>query len=340
MTAAAQAITTLQFYPRRSALLRYFALWYFTTLIVLWNLVGHTILGFEQAWIHPLAGVATAISVQFLLEWVDARSTGRQPRYAGSAADFVNFLPPAIIPGLACAMMLLPGERVFPIVFAAALAICSKVLFRAPVGGGKTQHIFNPSNLGITATLLLFPAVGLAPPYHFTENLTGVWHWVLPGLVLVTGIIVHALFTGRLPLVLAWLIGFIIQGQLRRWYSGTSWIVPFSPMTSASFTLFTLYMIPDPATTPIKRWRQVAFGLTMAAMYGTLQMMHVVFGLFIGLALTSALRGLGLYLGEAIRGMGARRPEPVRPEPMVAGAPPVVLPEPALAGARNGANGA
>ena len=49
-------------------------------------------------------------------------------------------------------------------------------MFRAPVGEGKTQHIFNPSNLGIVATLLLFPSIGVAPPYHFTENLTGIWH--------------------------------------------------------------------------------------------------------------------------------------------------------------------
>ena len=31
MTTTADAITTLQFYPKRSALRRYFALWYFTT---------------------------------------------------------------------------------------------------------------------------------------------------------------------------------------------------------------------------------------------------------------------------------------------------------------------
>jgi hypothetical protein len=27
--------------------------------------------------------------------------------------------------------------------------------------------------------------------------------------------------------------------------------VPLTPMTSAAFILFTLYMIPDPATTPL-----------------------------------------------------------------------------------------
>src|SRR5262249_9619089 len=202
----APPITTLQFYPKRSAILRYFALWYFTPLLVAWNILGHTVLGFEQSWLHPLVGLATALMLQFLLEWVDARVNGRRPRFLGSTENFVNFLPPAIIPGLACPMLLYPNESLYPVLFAAGLALCSRVLFLAPVGNGRTQHIFNPSNLGITATLLLFPWVGLAPPYHFTENLTGLWHWAMPAFVLVTGVIVHALFTGRLTLVVTWLV--------------------------------------------------------------------------------------------------------------------------------------
>src|SRR5262245_2104140 len=94
-------ITTLQFYPKRSALRRYFALWYFTTLLIVWNILGHTVLGFEQSHLQSLVGVSTAVLLQVLLEWIDARVNGRKPRYAGSWADFINFLPPAIIPGLA-----------------------------------------------------------------------------------------------------------------------------------------------------------------------------------------------------------------------------------------------
>src|SRR5881296_1372760 len=96
-----------------------------------------------------------------------------------------------------------------------SLAVASKVLLRAPVGNGHTQHIFNPSNLAVAITLVVFPQVGFAPPYHFTENLTGFWSWLLPVFVLLTGIVIHGLFTGRLPLVGAWVLGFIIQGIVR-----------------------------------------------------------------------------------------------------------------------------
>lgn len=319
MTKPADAITTLQFYPQRSALRRYFALWYFTTLLIVWNILGHTFLGFEQSHIQPLVGLATAIGFQFLLEWIDARASGRKLRFAGSWADLVNFLPPAIIPGLALTMLLYPNERLMPVVFGVALAICSKVIFRAPVDDGKTQHVFNPSNLGIVATLLLFPSIGVAPPYHFTENLTGMWHWALPGFVLATGIAVHALFTGRLTLVLTWLVAFIIQGQVRSWYFGTSWIVPLTPMTSAAFMVFTLYMIPDPATTPVKPLRQALFAIAIAAVYGVLLVEHVVYGLFIALAIVCGLRGIALYAWAARRSSRASQRTPVTLQSELAG---------------------
>jgi hypothetical protein len=320
-TTPADAITTLQFYPQRSALRRYFALWYFTTLLIVWNLLGHLFLGFEQSHVQPLVGLATAISLQFLLEWIDARASNRKPRFAGSWVELVNFLPPAIIPGLAVTMLLYPNDRLMPVIFGVGLAICSKVMFRAPVADGKTQHIFNPSNLGIVATLLLFPSIGVAPPYHFTENLTGMWHWALPGFVLATGIVVHALFTGRLTLVLTWLVAFIIQGQLRSWYFGTSWIVPLTPMTSAAFMVFTLYMIPDPATTPVKPLRQALFGIAIAAVYGVLLVEHVVYGLFLALAIVCATRGMCLYAWAAWQSLRANQRTPLMLEPGASASP-------------------
>jgi hypothetical protein len=312
-------LTTVQYYPKSDPRRRLFALWYFTPLLIGWTILGHTYLGFEQSWAHPLVAVATAILMQMLLDWVDARATNRPLRFLSGWSAFLGFLPPAIIPALACAMLLYPNERLLPIIFAVTLSIGSKVIFRAPVGQGRTQHIFNPSNLGIAVVLLIFPWVGFAPPYHLTTNLVGVWHWIIPGIILLSGIVVHALFTGRLPLCLAWAGGFVVQGLLRSWYFGTPWVAPLVPMTSAAFILFTLYMIPDPATTPINSWRQAAFGLATAAVYGVLQMLHVVFGLFLALVIVSALRGLGLYLLAALQAVRGIAPPPVLKEPVMTG---------------------
>ncbi len=91
----------------------------------------------------------------------------------------------------------LSNERLTPIIFASVLSIASKVLIRLPLANGSRTHVFNPSNFGIVATLLLFPAVGQAPPYQFTSNaiVTGVWHWALPVVILAT----ESLFTVMQP---------------------------------------------------------------------------------------------------------------------------------------------
>src|ERR1035438_10889933 len=85
--------------------------------MIIWNVLGHTVLGFEQSWCAPFVGVGAAIFMQFLLEWVDAKAKSRPLRFAGSWADFVNFLPAAIIPGFACAMLIYPNERLWPSFF-------------------------------------------------------------------------------------------------------------------------------------------------------------------------------------------------------------------------------
>jgi hypothetical protein len=312
------ALATLNFYPRKDPRMRFFALWYFTALLTAWTVLGDTVLGFEQSYAQPIIGVLAACAVAFLLEWLDAWMNQRNPRFAGSWGNLVNFLPPCIIPGLACAMLIYANERLMPIIFAAGLSVASKVIFRAPIGNGQTQHIFNPSNLGITVTLFLLPAAGLAPPYQFTENITGLWHWAIPAVILITGTIIHGRFTGRLPLVLAWFGGFAAQAVVRSYIFGSPLAVPFLPMTSAGFILFSLYMIPDPATTPIKPLRQVLFGLSVATIYALLFVEHVVYGLFIALALTSATRGMGLYIAAL------RKRSPVRQQPASAEVPAAV----------------
>jgi Na+-translocating ferredoxin:NAD+ oxidoreductase RnfD subunit len=293
--------TTLLFYPKKNPKLRLFALWYFTTLMIVWNVVGHTILGFEQSWATPVTAIVTAVVVSMFLDWVDAWSRKRELRFTGSVGNFLNFLPASLIPGFACGMLLYANERLAPVIFAVVLSMASKLLLRAPVAGGHTQHIFNPSNFGVAATLLLFPDVSFAPPYHFTENITGLWDWGVPLIVLVTGLAIHALFTGRLPLVGAWIAGFVLQAVVRAKIFGTPFFVPLMPMTSAAFIIFTLYMIPDPATTPLHPRRQALFGFSVAMVYALFQVAHIVFGLFFALVAVCAIRGLSLHVW-ALRG--------------------------------------
>jgi enediyne biosynthesis protein E5 len=264
--------------------------------ISLLNLFGYLYLGFEQPWLQPLVALAVAYPLDLGLEKLDARLTGRAPRYAGGARALVDFLLPAHITALAVSMLLFANDRMAPIVFGVAVAIGSKWLLRVPVRG-MLKHVMNPSNFGIAVVLLLFPSVGIAPPYQFTENFTGGWHWLVPAIIVVTGSFINARFSGRVPLIAAWLAGFAGQGVVRVAFFGAAPVAPLVPMTGAAFVLFTMYMITDPSTTPFGRREQVAFGLATAAAYGALLTLHVAFGLFFALTLVCAFRGALLALG-------------------------------------------
>jgi Na+-translocating ferredoxin:NAD+ oxidoreductase RnfD subunit len=284
--------------------MRLAALRRFATAITLLNVAGHTILGFEQSLAQPVASLLTAYLTEILFELVESRRLGRRPRFLGGGTAFIDFLLSAHITGLAVAMLLYANDRIPPIVFAAATAIASKHVFRAFVNGAK-RHFFNPSNLGITATLLAFPWVGIAQPYMFTENLRGGWDWFLPALIVCTGTFLNGVFTKRLPLIASWLGAFVLQAAVRHFLLGNLFLPSLNPMTGVAFLLFTYYMVTDPATTP-NSWRgQMAFGAAVAAAYGLLMALHVVFGLFFALSSVCAGRGVLLY----VKALAAQRAE-------------------------------
>jgi hypothetical protein len=273
-------------------------LWRFAIAISILNILGHTVLGFEQAWAHPAVALAAAYATELLLESIDAWACRRRPNYLGSARTFVEFLLSAHITGLAVGMLLYPNERFWVIAFAAATAIASKWVFRVAVpvpdcdpAVWPVRHYLNPSNFGIATTLLLFPWVGIAPPYQFTENVRGPFDVILPLIIVCTGGLLNTRFTGRVSLILAWLAGFATQAVLRGVLFGEEIPAALSPMTGLAFLLFTFYMVTDPGTTPSHKHAQIVFGASVAATYGALVSCHVAFGLFFALAIVTMARG-------------------------------------------------
>jgi enediyne biosynthesis protein E5 len=272
----------------------------FALAITILNLAGHLVLGFEQSWITPFVSLAAAYGTELLGETFEAAAQGRTPRYIGSAVDVVKFLLSAHITGLAVGMLLYPCEQLWALAFASSLAIASKYMLRTnvgrdPDGRPRLRHFLNPSNFGITVTLILFPTVGIAPPYQFTENTWGMVDWLLPLIIICTGSYLNIKVTGRIPLILAWAAAFVAQAVLRGLIHGTPIVAGLIPMTGFAFILFTFYMITDPATSPPRTAAQIAFGCAVAFSYAVLMELHIVFGLFYALTAVTLIRGL--YLG-------------------------------------------
>ncbi len=272
----------------------------FAVAITVFNILGHTVFGFEQAWIQPFVAVGTAYFLEIAFELLDCYIQGRKPRFFGGWPNIVDFLLSAHITGVAVAMLLYSGTRLMPTVFATAVAIASKALFRVSVQE-KSRHFLNPSNFGIAVTLLLFPSVGIAAPYHFTENLSGWGSWVLPAIIVCSGSFLNIRFTKRICVALGWATGFFIQAVFRHYAFGSSLTASLLPLTGVALVLFTFYMVTDPATTPCMPRGQFLFGASVAAVYGLLMTLHVVFGFFFALTLVSLARGVMLYAQSFVK---------------------------------------
>lgn len=271
----------------------------FAFAITLLNVLGHLWLGFEQSWITPFVALGAAYLTEFAAETARCLAEGRRPRYAGRPGAVIAFFLSAHISGLAVGMLLFAAEQLWLVAFASALAVASKWLVRVPVAlpDGRTgsRHVLNPSNFGITVTLLLYPSVGIAPPYQFSENTSGALDWLLPLIVIASGSLLNTKLTGRMTLIGAWVAAFAAQAVLRGLINDTPILAGLAPMTGFAFVLFSFYMITDPATSPAGRWNQVLFAVAVAAAYALFMELHVVFGLFYALTLVTALRGIGLY---------------------------------------------
>jgi hypothetical protein len=270
----------------------------FAIAITVLTTLGHTVFGFEAAYAYPLVALATGYGLELLLETIEASCQGRQPIFLASGKSFVDFLLPAHITSLAIAMLLYSNSRLWPIMLATAVAIGSKTIFRVAVNG-RIRHYFNPSNFGISVVLILFPWVGITPPYQFTENLSGWADWILPAAIVLTGSFLNSRFTHRLPLIGAWLGSFALQALVRSLWFGTPLTPALLPMTGVAFVLFTFYMVTDPGTTPISTQGQVLFGASIGLTYGILMACHVVFGLFFALTIVCGIRGCWLYYLES-----------------------------------------
>lgn len=274
---------------------RVIALRNFAFSITVFNVAGYVFLGFEQPWLWPLLAIATGYTLELVLEVIGARGEGRAPRFTGNGGrGLVEFLYPAHITSLAVNMLLYVNDQLLVMMFAVMVAISGKWLLRAPVRG-RLRHYMNPSNLGIATVLLLFPWVSIAPPYHFTEHLSGPGDWIVPGLILVFGTLLNAKLTKRMWLIVAWLTGFVLQAVVRGVLFDTSIPSGLALMTGVAFVLFTNYMISDPGTTPHRPLSQIAFGGGAAVLYGVFTGMHVAYGIFFALATVCLIRGLFLW---------------------------------------------
>lgn len=276
---------------------RYLALRNFAISLSVLNIIGYTLLGFEQPPLWPILALLTSYVIDLVFEWITAWSHDTAPRFLGRGARGVyEFLLPAHITALAVNMLLYANNQFWPVLFAVAAAITSKYVFQAPFAG-RMRHFMNPSNFGITMALLFFSTwVSIAPPYEFGENINTMFRIAVPLVLLVAGSVINATLVGRVPLIVGWLGGFVIQALVRHAVFDVALVAALGTMTGTAFILFTNYMITDPGTTPFPARVQFMFGASVATVYGLMMAVDIVYTLFFALTLVCAIRGSYAWL--------------------------------------------
>jgi len=285
---------------------RYLALRNFAISMSVFNVLGYTLLGFEQPWLWPILALATGYSAEILMEMVTARVERRPLAFVGGGfRGFWTFLLPAHITSLAVNVLLYSNDRFWPVLFGVVVAITQKAIFRAPIRG-RMRHFMNPSNFGITTTLVLFPWLSIAPPYHFTENVQGIFRLAIPMIIITAGTVLNAQLTKKIPLIVGWVGAFVIQALVRWWLFDVAVLSALAVITGVAFVLFTNYMITDPGTSPFGARAQFMFGGAVGAVYGVLMTFNIVYTLFFAVTIVCLVRGLGWWGAWALAKWRAR----------------------------------
>jgi Na+-transporting NADH:ubiquinone oxidoreductase subunit NqrB len=156
----------------------------------------------------------------------------------------------ALISGLSLCL-LLRTNRTDLAILAAFVTIAAKFVIRY-----RGKHIFNPTNGGIVAMLVLTDQVWVSP---------GQWGSVAVFAFLMAclgGVVVNR--ASRSDVTYAFIVFYCALLFGRSWYLGEPFAIPLHRLQGGALLLFTFFMISDPKTTPDSRAGRVLFAALVA----------------------------------------------------------------------------
>jgi hypothetical protein len=142
----------------------------------------------------------------------------------------------------------------------------------------KGRHLWNPSNFGVSAMLLLAP--------NTVTLLSIQWgNAVAPMLViwLLGSFIVWRV--GRLHISATYAASFLLLGAVRAALTGVSWLTAVAPITGPMYQLFVFFMVTDPKTTVRSKRGQILVVILVAVVEMILRLQNVIYAPFYALFL-------------------------------------------------------
>jgi Na+-translocating ferredoxin:NAD+ oxidoreductase RnfD subunit len=218
-------------------------------LITLVLLAGQLSFGFLESWSRTALAIVTSIVFELVLSRV---FVGKWPHLAS-----------AYVTGISVGILVRSPEY-WPYALCSALSIASKYAIR--VDG---RHIFNPSNLGIVAMLILASDTVASLSVQWGNNLlplVAVWFF---GAAIIASV-------GRFHITLTYVVSFVLLSFLRSAITGHPWLSEVAPITGPMYQLFIFFMITDPKTTVGPKWAQVLVAFLVAVVEAILRLMQLV----------------------------------------------------------------
>jgi Na+-transporting NADH:ubiquinone oxidoreductase subunit NqrB len=189
-------------------------------------------LGFDLGWLQAAVTLGAVLGVQ----WACTK-LWRLPAFEAKSA---------MISGLSLCLLLRTNSLLL-VLAAALLTIGSKFVLRF-----RGKHIFNPTNFGLVALMLLTDgAVWVSPGQWGNVAFFGLLMVCLGGLVVFRA--------ARSDVTIAFLVFYVGLVVGRSLYVGEPLTIPFHRLQSGALLLFAFFMISDPKTTPDSRAGRVLF---------------------------------------------------------------------------------
>jgi enediyne biosynthesis protein E5 len=252
-------------------------------LVTIVLLGGQITFGFLESWSRTALAIATAMGVELVLARLFG---GKWPHLASS-----------YISGISVGILIRSPE-IWPYALCAAISITSKYVIRV-----EGRHIWNPSNLGIVAMLVLASDTVAALSVQWGNNL-------LPVVVVwcFGAVIIHRL--GRLHITLTYVASFVLFSVVRAAVTGHPWPAEVAAITGPMYQLFIFFMITDPKTTVHPKWAQCLVAFLVAAMEAVLRLCQFVHAPYYALFIVGPIANL-VEIAIARRAAARARTAPV-----------------------------
>jgi enediyne biosynthesis protein E5 len=253
-------------HPRFTIDKRYLA----PVLVTMVLILGQVTFGFLESWSRTALAIGVAILVEVVLGRIFG---GTWPHLASS-----------YISGISVGM-LIRSPAFWPYALCSAISITSKYVLRV-----NNRHIWNPSNFGIVAMLVLAADT--------VASLSVQWGNTLLPMVVVWcfgSVIIYTL--GRFHITAVYVASFIAFATLRAWWTGHPWMSEVAPITGPMYQLYIFFMITDPKTTVRPVWGQSLVAFLVAAVesvFRLLQWVHAPYYALFVVGPTALLVEMGL----------------------------------------------